>query len=228
MAVYSAEQNAFSQDDLRLVLAITSKISIAIENSLSFQAVSMQATKDPLTGLANASSLFLELQSEVERCNLECTQITVLVADLDRFKLVNDRYGHMAGNEVLKLISEGFRSSCRKDDFVARMGGDEFVFVLSNSNGLGQEQRRKQLEEIVRDCGIKVCGTNILGLSIGAAIYPRDGSNPEELLAAADHDMYKNKRSRRNEESTSVGLTNLVGAVAAQETVTLESAQEVE
>ena len=101
---------------------------------LIFRQVEDSATTDYLSGLPNARSLFLRLDSEVARCKRNGEPLCVVVCDLDGFKQVNDRFGHLEGNKVLRLVADALRSRCREYDYVARMGGDEFVLLLPGSD----------------------------------------------------------------------------------------------
>ena len=103
---------------------------MTIENALKFQQAAISATTDALTSLPNARSLFLHLDAELSRARRNTESLAVLICDLDGFKQVNDRFGHLEGNRVLKLVAAGLRECCREYDYVARMGGDEFVLVL--------------------------------------------------------------------------------------------------
>ena len=134
MTLYRAESDAFSRDHLRILLAISSKVSLAIENALNFRQVEDSATTDYLSGLPNARSLFLRLDSELARCKRNREPLSVVVCDLDGFKQINDRFGHLEGNKVLRLVAEALRNRCREYDYVARMGGDEFVLLLPGSD----------------------------------------------------------------------------------------------
>src|SRR5262249_58570861 len=100
MALYHAEADAFTSDHLRILLAVTSKMALAIENALKYQQAENSATTDFLTDLPNARSLFLELDRELARCKRKGTSLTVMVCDMDGFKQINDRFGHLEGNRV--------------------------------------------------------------------------------------------------------------------------------
>src|ERR1035438_305529 len=111
-------------------MGLLRRAAMSIENALKFGQAEKSATTDGLTGLPNARSLFLHLDSELARCKRENGPLSILVCDLDGFKQVNDKYGHLQGNQVLQMVAQGLRDNCRAYDYVARMGGDEFVIVL--------------------------------------------------------------------------------------------------
>jgi diguanylate cyclase (GGDEF)-like protein len=122
-----------------------------------------------------------------------------VVIDLDGFKQVNDRFGHLEGNRVLQLAAEGFRTHCRASDFVARMGGDEFVVVLPEIGADAMAERLRLLQQAVEDAGERVCGERLVSLSAGTAFYPDHGSTGEELLELADKRMYAVKQEHHRE-----------------------------
>jgi diguanylate cyclase (GGDEF)-like protein/putative nucleotidyltransferase with HDIG domain len=195
MALYRSEPDAFSHDHLRILLAISGKVSLAVENALIFRQVEDSATTDYLSGLPNARSLFLRLDSEVARCRRSREPLCVVVCDLDGFKQINDRFGHLEGNKVLRLVSEALRSRCREYDYVARMGGDEFVLLLPGRDRGAIQARIEEIRQIAIGTGMPV--SSGVSISIGEAYYPDDGSDAEELLAEADKRMYKAKQLRK-------------------------------
>jgi diguanylate cyclase (GGDEF)-like protein/putative nucleotidyltransferase with HDIG domain len=195
MTLYRSEHDAFSRDHLRILLAISSKVSLAVENALIFRQVEDSATTDYLSGLPNARSLFLRLDSEVARCRRNREPLCVVVCDLDGFKQINDRFGHLEGNKVLRLVSDALRSRCREYDYVARMGGDEFVLLLPGSDRKSIQGRIAEIRQIAIGTGMPA-GSGV-SMSLGEAYYPEDGSDAEELLAEADKRMYKAKQLRK-------------------------------
>src|SRR5262249_8871485 len=175
MALYHAEADAFTSDHLRILLAVSSKMALAIENALKYQQAESSATTDYLTGLPNARSLFLQLDRELARCKRDISTLVVMVCDMDGFKQINDRFGHLEGNRVLRLFAQALKESCREYDYVARMGGDEFVVVAP---GLPQDvatKKAEQLRELAKHAGNEVCGEDLLSLSVGLSVYPDDG-----------------------------------------------------
>jgi len=198
MTLYHAERDAFTKDHLRILLAISSKIGLSIENTIRFRQAESSATTDYLTKLPNARSLFLQLDSELSRGKRHDTPLTVLVLDLDGFKLVNDRFGHLEGNKVLHAVATGLKLACREYDYVARMGGDEFVVLLPGVNPLDVEAKIAQFRGVVRDVGHAIFSGGALTASVGAAHFPGDGNDAEQLLAEADRRMYKEKRAYKS------------------------------
>src|SRR3989475_5789981 len=201
LALYHAETDAFTSDHLRILLAISSKMALAVENALKYEQAESSATTDYLTGLPNARSLFLQLDRELARCKRDNSSLTVMVCDMDGFKVINDGLGHLEGNRVLRLFAQALKQSCREYDYVARMGGDEFVLVAPGLPEEAATKKAENLRELAKQAGREVCREDILSLSVGQALYPEDGQDAEELLAEADRRMYIEKQrqpSRKN------------------------------
>lgn len=194
LTLYHSDVDAYTSDHLRILLAISSKVALSVENALAFQEAESSATTDYLTELPNARSLFIHLDRELARCKRLDTSLTVMVCDLDGFKKINDRFGHLEGNRILKHFSETLQGSCREYDYVARMGGDEFVIVAPGLSASAAEARGICLSELAGNTGREVCGVEWLSLSVGCAIYPDDGVDAEKLLAEADRRMYIQKQ----------------------------------
>jgi diguanylate cyclase (GGDEF)-like protein/putative nucleotidyltransferase with HDIG domain len=194
LALYRGERDAFTTDHLRILLAVSSKMALSIENALKYQQAESSATTDYLTGLPNARSLFLELDRELARCKRDQSSLIVMVSDLDGFKQVNDRFGHLEGNRVLRLYAQALKESCREYDYVARMGGDEFVVVAPGLAVDAAAKKGEQMRALAKQAGFEICAEDILSLSVGQAVYPDDGTDAEQLLAQADRRMYIEKQ----------------------------------
>src|ERR1700689_3419389 len=195
LALYRTQQDAFTKDHLRILLAISSKLGFTIENALKYRLAQDSATTDYLPGLPNARSLFLHLDREIARCKRSNLPLAVFVSDLDGFKQVNDRFGHFQGNKLLQLFAEALKDSCREYDYAARMGGDEFIVIAPGLTHDAAAEMAQRLEAIIADVGKAVCGEGLVSVSIGQAFYPADGTNAEHLLAEADRRMYAVKNS---------------------------------
>jgi diguanylate cyclase (GGDEF)-like protein/putative nucleotidyltransferase with HDIG domain len=209
LTLYRPEVDAFSRDQLRILMAISSKLALTMQNALKYRVAEDSATTDYLTGLPNARSLFLHLDSELARAKRSSGGLTVFVCDLDGFKQVNDRFGHLEGNRVLRLFADKLKETCREYDYVARMGGDEFVLVMPGLSADAVAKKAAQLSVLAAAAGREVCGQDVVSLSIGEAFYPDDAVDAEQLLVEADRRMYSKKQKHRNDLRTTSPLLNL-------------------
>jgi diguanylate cyclase (GGDEF)-like protein len=158
------------------------------------------ATHDALTGLPNRVLLDDRLEQAIEHAKRDAHQFGVLMLDLDRFKMVNDSLGHRAGDELLSEMAQRIQHAVRKLDTVARIGGDEFVVVLSPlaQRGDAQSVARKVIEAIREP--VRIAGVDLnVSSSVGLAMYPEDAPTAESLLANADSAMYCAKQRGRNQ-----------------------------
>jgi len=154
------------------------------------------AQRDALTGLFNRNALREVLDHLLEVAERKEDTFSLLLLDLDNFKPINDRFGHAAGDELLKRLAAILQTLARDSDTVTRLGGDEFALVCPHLNG--EDQIRHFCERIVLGINGLECMNDDnceVHASIGVAIYPRHGSNTDELLAAADRAMYESKRA---------------------------------
>jgi diguanylate cyclase (GGDEF)-like protein/putative nucleotidyltransferase with HDIG domain len=200
LAMYCADRDAFSPDHLRILLAISSKIALSVENALKYQQAEDSATTDYLTGLPNARSLFVHLSRELARCRRTGTALALMVCDLDNFKQINDLYGHLEGDNLLKDFAGHLKESCRGYDYVARMGGDEFVIVAPGLSPEAASEKASRLNQLAVEAGRKIAGRDLVGLSMGTAFCPADGFDVERLLAEADRRMYSMKKLHHSPE----------------------------
>jgi diguanylate cyclase (GGDEF)-like protein/putative nucleotidyltransferase with HDIG domain len=194
LALYQTATDAFTNEHLRILQVITSKVGYFIENALKYREAESSATIDYLTGLANARALSVHLQMELARCKRENSSIAIIVCDLNGFKQINDSHGHLTGDKVLKVFANLMRGACRESDYLARMGGDEFVIVAPHMPQGSANLRARQLSALAKRASREVCGEESLSLSVGTVFYPHDGSDADRLLAEADKKMYSVKR----------------------------------
>jgi len=155
----------------------------------------MQTITDDLTGIYNHRYIFQCLQQELRRAKRYKHPLTVMMLDLDHFKLVNDRWGHQVGDHVLKSVARIIASNLRETDMVGRYGGEEFLVILPMTDikdGLQVAERiRKEVQEAsFRQKGLKVT------ISIGAAQY--NGDKLDKLIGRADSLLYQAKNNGRN------------------------------
>ena len=169
-----------------LVLAATVAERRGVEGQLRQLAVT-----DPLTGLANYRQLISAIETELQRSGRSERPFAILLFDLDRLKKVNDRHGHLVGSRALCRLAESMRKSCRTIDTPARLGGDEFALVLPETS---VDNARQVAERICRRLA-KDEERPAVSASSGVAVYPDDGTTVEELLGAADRELYAMKRA---------------------------------
>jgi diguanylate cyclase (GGDEF)-like protein len=160
-------------------------------------AMRRSALRDPLTGLANRRALDDLLRHEIARHRRQDASFVVLALDLDGFKAVNDRFGHDAGDEVLRDAAAALEEAVRGQDTVVRLGGDEFCVLAPDTDAASAAHLA---ERVLDSLAGVTTGVRGLTASVGAAVYPDDGLNGGELLAAADAaatDAKRRSRSRR-------------------------------
>jgi diguanylate cyclase (GGDEF)-like protein len=194
LAMYQSSRDAFTPDHLRILLAVASKVALSVENALKYQQAESSATTDYLTGLPNARSLFVHLAQEVARCRRMKTSLAVLVCDIDGFKAINDSFGHLEGDKLLREFTTRLKDVCRGYDYVARMGGDEFVITAPGLTPEAATEKAERLNQAAIESGRHVCGRDVITLSVGMASCPDDGFDVERLLAEADRRMYSMKQ----------------------------------
>ena len=199
LAMYHTNRDAFTPDHLRILLAVASKVALSVENALKYQQAESSATTDYLTGLPNARSLFVHLAQEVARSRRMKSSLAVLVCDIDGFKQINDSYGHLEGDKLLREFTTRLRDVCRGYDYVARMGGDEFVVTAPGLTPDAAKEKAERLNRAAIESGRHVCGREIITLSVGMAFCPEDGFDVERLLAEADRRMYSMKQAHHAE-----------------------------
>ncbi len=214
LAMYQSSRDAFTPDHLRILLAVASKVALSVENALKYQQAESSATTDYLTGLPNARSLFVHLAQEVARCRRMKTTLAVLVCDIDGFKQINDSYGHLEGDKLLREFTVRLKDVCRGYDYVARMGGDEFVITAPGLTPDAAHEKAERLNQAAIESGRHVCGKDLITLSVGMAFCPEDGTDVERLLAEADRRMYSMKQVHHAEAAARETNDRSLGASA--------------
>ena len=195
----SAEPDSFHHRHLRMLNLICQHASANIENSLLHQRVERESLSDDLTQLHNHRFFQERLAKEVSRARRSKSQLTLLMADIDKFKSVNDSYGHRIGDMVLRRVAEILKKTIRTEDSIARYGGEEFVIILTESDRKGGMLMAERLRNAIERVTFPLEGNSIsITISIGAATYPADGGEPWELIEHADQALYAAKDQGRN------------------------------
>jgi diguanylate cyclase (GGDEF)-like protein len=191
--------------ELAPLMSLAQQAAVAVANARLHEHVSAIAITDPLTELLNHREFQRVLAAECERQNRYSTlrnaghHLSVLLIDIDHFKSVNDRYGHPAGDHVLRNVAGALRHAVRSFDLVARYGGEEFAVVLHETDEDAAlqvaERARRAVHDVVHDVDGRALRVTI---SVGVATAPDDGVTPAQLVAAADSALYRSKASGRN------------------------------
>lgn len=196
----SPEKKLWTLEDLRLLSTIADIASIAIDNAKCYQNIKELAIKDSLTGLYTHKHILERLDEELKRCLANEDSLSVLMLDIDFFKKYNDRYGHLAGDIVLKNLSLWLKDALKgQDAIIGRFGGEEFLLILPAAS----KQEAFSLAENTR-AFIQAKTINLrrnktgITVSIGAAGFPQDADSAGDLINKADTALYEAKRLGRN------------------------------
>ena len=199
VALYYRQARAPTEWELALVLAAIDLTELAIENKRSDERIRHLAHSDELTGLPNRARFLQDLTQAIARGARSMHRVGLLFMDLDRFKNINDTFGHDAGDQVLCEVARRLRAAVRDVDIVARLGGDEFVVVVENVNdsGLLATIATKLIDQIVNPIEVGARQFHLTA-SIGISVYPNDGNDIHALIKNADVAMYRVKETGRN------------------------------
>lgn len=198
--INKSEGEPFSEGDLDMLLTLVEPAAIALENAILYQRAKELSITDDLTKLHNARYVQEYLAKEIKRCRRYKGNCSLIFLDLDGFKDVNDRHGHMIGGKALVEVGSVIKGCVRDVDVTARYGGDEFTIVLTETDTAGAvsiaERIRRHIQEraFLLDEGLHVR----LSASLGIATFPENGHSPEEIIQQADKAMYSVKGSSKN------------------------------
>lgn len=189
---------AYDAQDVVILELLAAHIAIALENGALFAEVERLATTDALTGLANRRHFFSQARLAAARCRSQGQPLAFALLDLDHFKLVNDTYGHQAGDFLLQEVAQVCRECVRADDLVGRYGGEELAILMPNTDVAGAERVAERIRAAI--AAIRVAaGEGTIGVtaSLGVACAP-PAESVEAALACADSALYAAKDAGRN------------------------------
>jgi diguanylate cyclase (GGDEF)-like protein len=196
----SSRKGAFNPNDMQSLESVADICATAIQNAHYVERVKQLAYLDGLTGIFNRRFFELRIAEEIERARRFGAGMAVIMVDIDQFKRLNDEFGHLLGDEVLRQVSSIFHQQLRKIDVVCRYGGEEFGILLSQTNpqhALGVAEKLRRMVETWQFPGVPRPVT----ISAGTANYPDHGTTRDELVKAADAGLYCAKQAGRNRVS---------------------------
>lgn len=201
LALYWDRPRRFQYEEELAVRLLAAHLGVALSNVRLVGYLETMARTDPLTGLPNRRAFQEVLQREWLRARRYARPLGLFLLDLDHFKQINDQYGHLAGDQVLRQVASALRGTIRETDFIARYGGDEFVVLLPETEASQGAQVAQRLTRAVEELHFAGVPEGIrCSLSIGMAFYPQDADSPEKLLEVADQRLYQAKRSRTSSQ----------------------------
>jgi diguanylate cyclase (GGDEF)-like protein len=197
---------SFDDDEAETASLLAAQAAVALENAELHTIVERQALVDPLTGLANRRSLEESLQEEVSRAQRFDGDLCFVLADLDRFKAINDRYGHPTGDRALRVFAQTLKDVVREVDGAGRWGGEEFALILPGTGEAGGVALAERVREALAAREIRAPNGDLVQLtaSFGAAAYP-ESRDQAALVAAADQALYWAKRDGRDRVTAAIG-----------------------
>jgi len=207
LTLYRTEKDAYSADHLRVLLAIKGDIARAVDGAIRFQKAQQGAGSDELTGLPARPALVSYLE---DGFTSQRKPVTVLLADIDEFRRVNELFGRATGDELLKLVANILRNHSRSVDYVARAGGDEFVLLLAGARPEELAGKIESLDRLVASACRGLCGDEGSGLAFGVACFPENGADAAALMAFAEQSLAGAKEARRSSRNVMLQLEHSI------------------
>ena len=198
--INDGEQVSFDVSNLDFVLKLSEFISMTVSNAILYEKTKKLSVTDGLTGISNRPNMEQTLRSEFERSMRYGAPLSVVLLDVDHFKVVNDTYGHQKGDEILVAVASLLKTFCRANDIAARYGGEEFLMILPQSNAQGAFKIAERVREELMKLNFTGNESNFsVTTSCGVAELDRDDmKNADQLISAADHALYEAKNGGRN------------------------------
>lgn len=193
----SSTPNAFRESELSSLESVADICATSIQNANYVERMKQLAYLDGLTGIFNRRFFELRIMEEIERARRYGTGMAVIMADIDTFKPLNDEFGHLLGDEVLRQVSSLFHQQLRKIDVVCRYGGEEFAILLSQTSAQHAVTVAEKLRRIVETWQFPGVPRRVT-VSAGVAAFPDQGTTRDELVRAADNGLYAAKQAGRN------------------------------
>ena len=202
--VGGSRYDQYNDRDLYSVSILVEQASVSLRNALEFEQAQELARTDPMTGLYNYRHFVNCFNRQIDRAQTLGESVGLLYMDIDGLREVNNKYGHLAGDSVLKELAALYKSMLRKGDVVARYGGDEFCMLLPGCDTSSTLKAAERLKAAIDKWSPSVdLGGLKVGVSIGAASYPEDGADIASLIGRADERMFQDKAQAKKPEVSS-------------------------
>lgn len=196
------EEKTPTEEEINLLATLANQAAIAIDNARLYAQTQVLAITDSLTQLYNRRLFQERLSEEIDRAIRFQHPLSLLMLDIDHFKDYNDTHGHLLGDEILKEIAKILMMVSRSTDVVARYGGEEFTLILPETSKEGAKVTAEKILATIRDHEFpssKALAYTHVTVSMGLATYPREATEPEDLIKKADEKLYEAKRRGRNQ-----------------------------
>jgi diguanylate cyclase (GGDEF)-like protein len=197
LTLHSTEQDTFHEGELQSLESVADICASSIQNAHYVERVKQLAYLDGLTGIFNRRFFEMRIQEELERGRRYGAGMAIVMADIDQFKRLNDEFGHLLGDEVLRQVSSLFHQQLRKIDVVCRYGGEEFAIILSQTSAAHALTVAEKLRRMVESWQFPGVARSVT-ISAGVAAFPDHGSTRDDLVRAADKGLYAAKQEGRN------------------------------
>ena len=198
LTLHSAERDAFRESELQSLESVADICANSIQNAHYVERVKQLAYLDGLTGIFNRRFFEMRIGEEIERARRYGNGLAVMIADIDHFKKLNDEFGHLLGDEVLRQVSSLFHQQVRKIDVVCRYGGEEFAILLTQTSAPQAMIVAEKLRRMVEGWQFPGVARTVT-VSAGISAFPTHGTNRDGLVRAADTALYAAKQAGRNQ-----------------------------
>lgn len=205
LCLESIRTNAFASGDLPALESVADICANAIQNARYFQKVRQMAYVDGLTGIFNRRYFETRIAEEIERASRYQHPMSIIMFDIDHFKRLNDEFGHLLGDDVLRQVSNLFSQNLRKVDVPCRFGGEEFAIIVPETGGADAFSVADKLRRMISQTPFPGVPSSVT-VTAGVASYPVNGTTRDELVKAADLALYAGKQAGRNTVITSTSL----------------------